>query len=239
MKKSILGLLCTVVCLFSVNAEMMWGIRGSVNGTASDFDDEAKESIRKALVQIGYSDVSIKNGSSVAGGGISAFFYWPIDSVPGLGFQIEPGFIFNNGYKMDINTKVSGVPVKGDVSVVYNSFELPFMVTYTFRRHKFVELIPRGGLYLSIPYNQKTKTNLSVPSTGYSISSTKTFEKSGIGHIGMILGFDVALNVSDKSAVLLGLHDLNDFTTLRDSDDAKIGRRSVFGITAGYRHTVE
>ena len=239
--KKIIGLLVGIVlCASSSFAEISFGIRGGAGISMLDLSDDFEDSLKASLASTGLP-WNLTN-DNVASGGFSIFGRYNFEKVPGLGLQFEFGMLFNNGTEITIDGSYNGVSYKITDKVSYTSVELPFLVTYTVNKGGFFEFTPQLGLYLSIPVGGwKNEMDYEVKYAGKTLasgSSDSDGKMNGV-NVGFAGGVEFAFNFTDKSAAVLNIRYIHDFTQTKDdeSDIDCFQRKSVL-FSAGYRHTI-
>lgn len=247
MKKIFSAFLVGAISVCSLFAEHSFGIRGSLGVSNLLLSDSQKTELGEDLAAavgeaIGtpWASYSVSNDAAV-GGGFAFWGNYSLPSNPAFGIQGELGFLFGNGTTIKCNSGAMGFEVDGDVEFSFTTMELPVLLTYTVNKGGFFEFIPQGGLYLSIPMGKaKMETTAKGYYLGRLLSEEEETEKVKINSsvlVGTALGADFALNFSEKSALLFNLRYMIDFNKLKIDGD-EVARRSMFLMSAGYRHTI-
>lgn len=247
MKKLITTLVVGALLLsssFAQLSQMSFGVRGSLGVSDMTIADDIKHRLGNSVT----SELSSLTGDpasysvdnkTILCGGFALWGNYSFEKIPALGLQTELGFLFNNGTKLTIESKSSGLEMKVRDKITYTTMELPFLVTYTVNKGGFFEFIPQAGFYLSFPIGKlKQKIDVTGKPIGYTGSDSKTQEDKidNACIFGTTFGADFAFNFNKTSALLLNARYMIDLGELK-SDGDKVGTRKVFLMSAGYRYT--
>ena len=220
-------------------------MRGSLGFCKVDLDAAMEAKAGTTLSNALSSNTGAIATSSIANerilaGGPTFFANLNFTEVPALGIQAEFGVLFNNGTKLCGDAQSSGYTIDSTIKMSYTTIELPILLTYTVNKGNFLEFMPQAGFYASFPVG---KCNSDVDMTIAYKSVKKDFSNDGTDTIdnscifGLALGSEASLNFSKTSALLFNFRWLYDFNKLKLSGD-EVGRRTVFLLSAGYKHTI-
>ncbi len=247
MKKLITFLLTTVFLIcegFSQVQQMTFGIRGSIGTSHLLFSDDDKdkfgriwsEAIRRTT---SYSTSYNTEDDFLFNYGFSIYTNYNFQSKPNLGLQTELGFLFNNGAELTCRATNSNQQFKLSEKYSYTSLEIPVLLTYTFNKGGFIEVIPQGGFYLSFPFGKcSCETNIHERWGTTDFSNEEKYEIKNFCMLGFATGCDVAMNFTEISALVLNLRYMFDFNKTEIEEIGELAQRSVFLFSAGYRYTV-
>lgn len=221
------------------------GVRGSFGISNMKIADDTKRGLGNEVANELSSATNLAasysvDNDAIACGGFALWANYSLPSLPALGLQAELGFLFNNGTELTVESKSDTAKIELKDKVTYTTMELPLLVTYTVNKGGFFEFIPQAGFYLSFPIG-KIKQELDITgkvggTTVYSDSDTSKDKIDNAFIFGTAFGADFAFNFNKTSALLLNARYMIDLGELK-SDGDKIGTRSVFLMSAGYRYS--
>lgn len=219
------------------------GVRGSFGISNMKIADDTKRGLGNEVANELSSATNLAasysvDNDAIACGGFALWANYSLPSLPALGLQAELGFLFNNGTELTVESKSDTAKIELKDKVTYTTMELPLLVTYTVNKGGFFEFIPQAGFYLSFPIG-KLKNEFDITTSGTLTGSASETEKEKIDNafiFGTAFGADFAFNFNKTSALLLNARYMIDLGELK-SDGDKIGTRSVFLMSAGYRYS--
>mgnify|MGYP002860546901 CR=1 FL=1 len=219
------------------------GVRGSFGISNMKIADDTKRGLGNEVANELSSATNLAasysvDNDAIACGGFALWANYSLPSLPALGLQAELGFLFNNGTELTVESKSDTAKIELKDKVTYTTMELPLLVTYTVNKGGFFEFIPQAGFYLSFPIG-KLKNEFDITTSGTLTGSASETEKDKIDNafiFGTAFGADFAFNFNKTSALLLNARYMIDLGELK-SDGDKIGTRSVFLMSAGYRYS--
>ncbi len=229
MKKILIAAITALALNATLSAQSVFnhvdfGVRGMIDvntGTTLDFDGSY-----------------LYEQETVVGYGATLFANIPIPAVRGLGIQPELALNLNNGVSYSLSETLLGARYTATRKFVYNSIDIPLLITYTMNFDKF-ELIPLGGVYISIPIS---KLNLDYVADYDGSSSNITAEFSLYNKFlwGMTLGCSAAYKLNDKFAIIADIRYIFDSESiiLEDDSDEDLFTRHQFQFSAGLKYSL-
>lgn len=220
---------------------LSFGVRGSFGLSNLTIENNTKHELGKDLAGVMYELTGRESSYSVDNEGIlcGGFSLWgnkSFEKIPALGIQVELGFLFNNGTELTGEAKSGNIKAEVKDEITYTTMELPVLVTYTVNKGGFFEFIPQTGFYLSFPIG-KINQDLDIKAAGFKDSDSEKSKIDNTCILGAVFGADFAFNINKTSAFLINSRYMIDFSAIKSEGD-KIGRRTSFLLSAGYRHTL-